>query len=67
MRLKGRFWHQRTRVVERVSNYVLERIPECVDVEIEDAAQLDDADKDPLEAVLDEKFNDDPPVQFGNA
>ena len=40
VRLKGRFWHQRSRVVERVSCYVLERIPECVDVIIEDAAQV---------------------------
>ena len=38
VRLKGRFWHQRTRVVERVESYVLERIPECVEVVIEDAA-----------------------------
>ena len=65
VRLKGRFWHERARVVERVSSYVLERIPECVDVVIEDAEQLDDADPDELEAVLDATFND-PPVQFGN-
>ena len=65
VRLKGRFWHERVRVVERVSSYVLERIPECVDVVIEDAEQLDDADPDELEAVLDATFND-PPVQFGN-
>ena len=67
VRLKGRFWHQRSRVVERVSSYVLERIPECVDVEIEDAQQLDDADPDELELALDKTFNDEPPVQFGNA
>ena len=65
VRLKGRFWHQRSRVVERVSSYVLERIPECVDVIIEDAEQLDDADPDELETALDAAFND-PPVQFGN-
>jgi hypothetical protein len=66
VRLKGRFWHQRSRVVERVSSYVLERIPECVDVEIEDAEQLNDADPDELEKVLDEKFGDEPAVQFGD-
>ena len=47
--LEGRFWHQRSIVVERVSKYVLDRIPECVDVEIVDVAQLDDADITPLE------------------
>ena len=63
VRLKGRFWHQRSRVVERVSSYVLERIPECVDVIIEDAQQLDDADPDELETRLDAVYD---PVQFGN-
>jgi len=47
--LSGRFWHQRSVVVERVSKYVMDRIPECVDVEIVDAAQLDDSDATPLE------------------
>ena len=56
---------QRSRVVERVSSYVLERIPECVDVIIEDAAQLDDADPDELETMLDKTF-EEPGVQFGN-
>lgn len=46
VQLSGRFWHQRTRVVERVESYVLDRIPECVSVEIEDVQQLDDADPD---------------------
>ena len=54
VRLSGRFWHQRTRVVERVSSYVLERIPECVDVIIEDVEQLDDSDVDELEKRLPE-------------
>jgi hypothetical protein len=63
VRLCGRFWHQRSRVVERVSAYVLERIPECVDVIIEDAVQLDDADEDELEKRLNEVYD---PVQFGN-
>ena len=65
VRLTGRFWHQRSRVVERVSSYVLERIPECVDVEVEDAAQLDDADPDELKLALDAAFEE--PPQFGNA
>jgi len=47
--LSGRFWHQRSVVVERVSKYVLDRIPECVDVEIVDAEQMDDTDATPLE------------------
>ena len=46
VQLSGRFWHQRTQVVERVERYVLDRIPECVAVEVEDVAQLDDADPD---------------------
>ena len=63
VRLSGRFWHQRTRVVERVSSYVLERIPECVDVIIEDVEQLDDSDVDELEKRLGSVYD---PVQFGN-
>lgn len=43
VRLSGRFWHKRSDVLMRVSSYVLERIPEAVDVGIEDEAQLDDA------------------------
>ena len=42
VRLTGRFWHRRSDVVARIEAYVLERIPECVGVEIEDEAQLDD-------------------------
>ena len=42
VRLTGRFWHRRSDVVARIEAYVLERIPECVGVEIEDVAQLDD-------------------------
>lgn len=63
LRLSGRFWHQRTVVVERVSKYVLDRIPECIGVEVEDAAQLDDADVDALEATLDAIYE---APQFGN-
>mmetsp|Transcript_4340 Transcript_4340/g.6495 ORF Transcript_4340/g.6495 Transcript_4340/m.6495 type:complete len:164 (-) Transcript_4340:188-679(-) len=44
IRLKGRFWHERSLVLARVANFIQSKIPECVDVEIEDPAQLDDAD-----------------------
>ena len=42
VRLTGRFWHKRTDVIERVESYVLERIPECISVEIDDLASLSD-------------------------
>ncbi len=42
VRLTGRFWHKRTDVIERVESYVLERIPECISVEIDDPASLSD-------------------------
>ena len=45
VRLGGRFWHQRSDVLQRVGSYLQDRIPEICDVEIEDPAQLDDADK----------------------
>ena len=48
--LHGRFWHQRTAVVERVSKYVMDRIPECVGVDVVDQAQLDDTDPTDLDA-----------------
>jgi len=38
--LKGRFWHERTMVLARVKNYVLHRIPEIIDVVVEDVASL---------------------------
>jgi hypothetical protein len=34
--LKGRFWHERTTVLERVSAYLKSRIPEIIDVTVED-------------------------------
>jgi hypothetical protein len=40
--LKGRYWHQRTTVLERVGNYLMQRIPEIVDVTVEDPYQLTD-------------------------
>ena len=44
VRFTGRFWHARASVLERIENYVLQRIPECIAVEVEDPAMLDDAD-----------------------
>ena len=40
LRLKGRFWHERTTVLLRVANYLQQRIPEIVDVTVEDPWQL---------------------------
>jgi len=40
LRLKGRFWHERTTVLNRVSNYLQQRIPEIIDVIVEDEWQL---------------------------
>jgi hypothetical protein len=42
VRLKGRFWHQRTTVLDRVSNYLQQRIPEIIEVNVEDPWQLTD-------------------------
>ena len=44
MRLVGRFWHKRADVLARVENYVLTRIPEAIEVQIEDPSQLDGHD-----------------------
>jgi hypothetical protein len=44
--LKGRFWHQRSTVLERVANYLQQRIPEIVDVAVEDQWQLTDEAND---------------------
>lgn len=41
--LKGRFWHKRSTVLARVGNYLKQRIPEILEVEIEDEKQLDDS------------------------
>ncbi|XP_020233877.1 uncharacterized protein LOC109813982 [Cajanus cajan] len=41
--LKGRFWHERSMVLARVGNYLKQRIPEILEVEIEDEKQLDDS------------------------
>lgn len=41
--LKGRFWHKRSDVLARVGNYLKQRIPEILEVDIEDEKQLDDS------------------------
>ncbi|KAE8098626.1 hypothetical protein FH972_016671 [Carpinus fangiana] len=41
--LKGRFWHKRSDVLARVANYLKQRIPEILEVDIEDEKQLDDS------------------------
>lgn len=43
LRLAGRFWHQRDMVLARMGAYLKQRIPEILDVDIEDAGQLDDS------------------------
>ncbi|XP_020082794.1 uncharacterized protein LOC109706399 [Ananas comosus] len=43
LRLKGRFWHTRATVVARVGNYLKNRIPDILEVDIEDDKQLDDS------------------------
>jgi len=40
--LKGRFWHQRPTVLDRVGAYIMGRIPEVVDVIVWDEAELSD-------------------------
>ena len=40
VRLKGRFWHLRTTVLERVGAYIKGRIPEVIDVMVEDEWEL---------------------------
>ena len=44
LRLSGRFWHEKSTVLARVGNFLTNEIPEICDVQIEDPAQLDDAD-----------------------
>ncbi|KAL6312048.1 hypothetical protein AAG906_027248 [Vitis piasezkii] len=41
--LRGRFWHKRSTVLARVTNYLKQRIPEILEVDIEDEKQLDDS------------------------
>ena len=44
LRLQGRFWHKRADVLARVAAYLRRRIPDIMEVEIEDEAQLDDSE-----------------------
>ncbi|KAK7378842.1 hypothetical protein VNO80_04290 [Phaseolus coccineus] len=41
--LRGRFWHKRSMVLARIANYLKQRIPEILEVDIEDEKQLDDS------------------------
>ncbi|XP_010542974.1 PREDICTED: uncharacterized protein LOC104816015 [Tarenaya hassleriana] len=41
--LRGRFWHTRSTVLARIGNYLKQRIPEILEVDIEDEKQLDDS------------------------
>ncbi|XP_050383383.1 uncharacterized protein LOC126800139 [Argentina anserina] len=41
--LKGRFWHEGSVVLARLANYLKKRIPEILEVDIEDEKQLDDS------------------------
>lgn len=43
IRLRGRFWHERSLVLARLGNYLKQRIPEIMEVDIEDEKQLDDS------------------------
>ncbi|XP_074263022.1 uncharacterized protein LOC141585861 [Silene latifolia] len=43
IRLKGKFWHTRAMVLARLENYLKLRIPEILEVDIEDEKQLDDS------------------------
>ncbi|KAL3508913.1 hypothetical protein ACH5RR_028314 [Cinchona calisaya] len=41
--LSGKFWHKRSTVLARLGNYLKQRIPEILEVDIEDEKQLDDS------------------------
>jgi hypothetical protein len=40
LKLKGRFWHERTTVLKRVGAYLQGRIPELIEVRVDDEWQL---------------------------
>lgn len=40
LRLQGRFWHERNTVLRRVAAYLVGRIPEIIDVTVDDEWQL---------------------------
>lgn len=41
--LSGKFWHKRSTVLARIGNYLKKKIPEILEVDIEDEQQLDDS------------------------
>ncbi|KAI5662147.1 hypothetical protein M9H77_21470 [Catharanthus roseus] len=43
IRLSGKFWHERSVVLARLGNYLKKRIPEILEVHVEDEKQLDDS------------------------
>ena len=48
--LKGRFWHATDTVMLRVTSYMMQRIPEIIDVEL---------DMDSSDIIDDNRLNDD--------
>ena len=46
LKLHGRFWHQRPTVLDRVGKYIQGRIPEVIDVVVEDPWELTDEAND---------------------
>ncbi len=46
LKLHGRFWHQRTTVLDRVGKYIQGRIPEVIEVLVEDPYELTDEAND---------------------
>eukprot|EP00850_Spirogloea_muscicola_P011230 SM000069S20667 [mRNA] locus=s69:67105:68390:- [translate_table: standard] len=43
IKLQGRFWHERSMVLARLGNFLQKRIPEILEVQVEDLKQLDDS------------------------
>lgn len=43
LRLQGRFWHKKADVLARVAAYLQRRIPDIMEIDIEDESQLDDS------------------------
>lgn len=43
LRLQGRFWHKKADVLARVAAYLRRRIPDIIEIDIEDESQLDDS------------------------
>jgi hypothetical protein len=46
--LGGRYWHQRTTVLDRIANYLQQRIPEILEVTVVDPYQLTDEANDEI-------------------